>query len=107
MPVRLPDKRSTVYARHVGGYKELWCPSCMTFIRHKLTPDPESGIIIRCKHCHAVYLWATTLYSVSKAYAPPDCYSALFAEVYPDRIRKGQPVNRLRKLNPDGTWEEC
>lgn len=81
----------------------------MTFIRHRLTPDPESGIWIRCKHCHAVFAWGTTLYLLAKGakpYAPWDAIAPLFADVHPDRLRKGQPVNRLRKLNPDGSWED-
>lgn len=99
------DRPAMVYARTVGGRHEMWCPDCGTFISRK------GGVIVRieCKHCGSVFYWGHVLYRPAPGAQPnpPDVIQPLFAELHPDKIRKGQPVNRLRKLNPDGTWEEC
>ena len=93
-----------VYARVVSGKHELWCPDCGTFISQK------GGVIVRiaCKHCGSVFYWGSILYRPAPGAkpTPPDVVQPLFAELHPDRIRKGQPVNRLRQLNDDGSWTE-
>ena len=106
MPVIAPERAPTVYARVIGGRRQVWCPKCGTFIDQRTTkPDPLT--VIRCKHCDSTYYVGLILYQpAGHTGAPCDVIAPLFAELHPDRIRKGQPVNRLRQLNDDGSWTE-
>lgn len=106
MPVAVQPEVPTLYARTVGGMRQFWCPDCGTFVNKKVPPAVKTAVI-RCKHCKATFYWGVTLYRpLGAAGEPPDQVIPLFAEIHPERIRKGQPINRLRQLNADGTWTE-
>ncbi len=76
-------------------------------------PETVGGVAawkVTCKHCGAVYYCGTTLYRAPMGQGPhvipPDLLLPPFAEVSEGRVRKREPVNRLRQLQPDGSWEE-
>jgi len=107
MPAKAPVRANRVYARVCGGSRQLWCPDCGTLINHK---QPVWQVLVRvtCQSCDAVFYWGSTLYRPAPGVldVPDDVLTPQFADVYPSARRKGQPVNRLRQLNPDGSWTE-
>lgn len=109
MPVRSPAKNAKVYARVTGGSRQFWCPDCGHFNNSKV---PVWSILCRvqCTSCQAVFLWGSVLYRPYNAAGqatPDDVYAPQFADVQPDKVTKHEPINRLRTLNADGTWEEA
>lgn len=107
MPCKAPVRAQRVYARVTGGSRQLWCPDCGTFINHKA---PVWSILIRvdCQNCQAVFYWGSTLYRPAPGALdiPDDVIAPQFADVYPTRRHKGQPINKLRQLKADGSWED-
>ena len=104
----MPASSSTkVYARVIGGRREVWCPRCNTFC----SDQPTNKVIVKtqCKHCGQVIYWGSIIYLPAQGASPEpdDVLAPLFGEIHPERIRRGQPVNRLRQLSADGlSWTE-
>ena len=107
MPVKAPVRATKVYARVTGGARQLWCPDCGVLINHK---QPRWQILTRviCQNCDAVFYWGSTLYRPAPGVqdTPDDVVAPQFADVWPTCRRNGEPINRLRQLNADGTWTE-
>ena len=109
MPRRAPCPIAPqVYARVTGGTRQVWCPRCGCF-NHRKIPPYEVVVRMQCTTCGLVFYWGSTLYLLNDSNAtdmPPDCVTPLFADVQLAGRRKGEPVNRLRTLNLDGSWSE-
>ena len=76
-------------------------------------PETVGGLAawkVSCKRCGAAYYNGTVLYRAPLGQGPhvisPDMLLPPFAEVSEVRARKREPVNRLRQLQPDGSWDE-
>lgn len=109
MPIKAPVRQTKVYARVTGGSRQLWCPMCGAFNYHK-APLWEVLVKVRCSSCLQIYYWGSVLYMPANSACmdtPPDVIAPQFADVQLRRRRKGQPVNKLRRLSDDGlSWTE-